>query len=420
MSPTLGAIADDYTGATDLATTLVARGYRTRVYFGVPENVSKSEIEGADAVVIGLKSRSIPVNEAVSQSIEALKRLRELGCERFYDKYCATFDSTPEGNIGPILDALMDELRLDRTVVVLPFPEAGRQVFNGHLFVDGVPLDETSMRDHPITPMTDSKVQRLLSPQTRRTVREIPHATVAQGPTAVGASLLDAGDGIVVIDAIDRDDLDTIARATAEDVLLSGGAGLAASFPPPRVTADTRAFPVAGGYGAILSGSASLETQNQIANAQSMLPSVKLDFSKLRSDFDVTVLEIVTRAENSWNAQPELPVLIYSVGSPEDIETGEHPSGLSTAQLSERALSRIARILVERGLRRLIVAGGETSGSVTQALGITSFEVDAPLSPGVAWAAATVQGGETFNLLLKSGSLGTPHIFTDAWSHLRE
>lgn len=410
--PEIGAVADDYTGATDLATTLVSRGYRTVLSFGVPDEL---DADDADAVVIGLKTRSAPVADAVGESVAALRELRRLECRRFYDKYCATFDSTSEGNIGPILDALMDELAVDRSVVVLPFPEAGRTVYNGHLFVDGVPLDETSMRDHPLTPMTDSRILRLLAPQTRHPVSELRYDAIMLGSNRIRDSL--HGAGISVLDAISRADLDAIAAATRDLPLVSGGAGLAASFDAVD-SGQAGATLTAKGFSAVLAGSASVENQRQLAHARPSLPSRKLSPTALRRDFDAEIADLTAWAVQHWRADPDRAVLVYSVGEPDDIDLTDHPDGLSTAELTEKALAACARAFVEQGMRRLIVAGGETSGSVTNALGIRTFDVGSPLSPGVAWAGARDTEGRELAVLLKSGSLGAVDIFTEAWAGL--
>ncbi|TAM66464.1 MAG: four-carbon acid sugar kinase family protein [Microbacteriaceae bacterium] len=408
MTPIIGAIADDFTGAVDLATTLVARGYRTRVYFGLPD--PGQHPGGADAVVIGLKTRSAPVADAVAESRAALAILRGLGLSSIYDKYCATFDSTPEGNIGPILDALMSDLGVDRTVVVLPFPEAGRTMYQGHLFVHGIPLDETSMRDHPLTPMTDSRIARLLTPQTNRPVHELRLKEVGQGAASIADRLTELGPGITVIDAIGRRDLDEIASALVNAPLVSGGAGLAASLPHAGQLDDVRVAPLDGGC-VVLAGSASQETQRQLAIARAVLPAFKLNLDALRADFDGAIRDIVFWVAENRRAATS-PVMIYATGDPADVDR----AAADSATLVEKTLAAIARQLVADGVRRIIVAGGETSGSVTQALGVRSFDVSAPLSPGIAWARAQTPDGIDLDLLLKSGSLGTEDIFLTAWA----
>lgn len=411
MTVALGAIADDYTGAVDLATTLVARGHRTRVHFGVPDT-RPDEDTGIDAIVIGLKTRSAPVGDAVAESRAALQSLRARGVKRVYHKICATFDSTPEGNIGPVLDALMTDLEVDRTIVVLPYPEAGRTMYQGYLFVHGVPLDETSMRDHPLTPMTDSRIARLLEPQTSRPVHEVRFPETRQGAAHLAAKLRSEPPGIVIVDALERSDLDAVAAATASYPLVSGGAGLAASFP---VMSATSAHPTPlEGPGAVLAGSASRETQRQVAYAQGTLPSRKLDPTALRKRFDGEVAALRDWVCAELAAHGRSPI-VYATGSPTDVET-EPPDGSEpAADIIERALGQLALLLVESGVRRIIVAGGESSGSVTRSLGVRAFDVSPPISPGTAWARGRTAAGHLVDLLLKSGSLGTEDIFVSAW-----
>ncbi|WP_417564129.1 3-oxo-tetronate kinase [Microbacterium sp.] len=411
MTARLGAIADDYTGAVDLATTLVARGHRTRVHFGVPSTPPSDDHE-VDAVVIGLKTRSAPVAHAVDESRSALRALRAREVQRVYHKICATFDSTPEGNIGPVLDALMLDLGVDKTVVVLPYPEAGRTMYQGHLFVHGVRLDETSMRDHPLTPMTDSRIARLLEPQTTQSVHEVRFPDTRRGPAHLAAVLGTLEPGIAIIDALERCDLDAIAAATDSYPLVSGGAGLAASF-PTRSAATAHPTPLEG-RGAVLAGSASRETQAQLAFASGTLPTHKLDLPALRQDFDTEVIALRDWVLGELEAHGRAPI-VYATGSADDIEVDSPTDAEPAAVLIERALGSLASALVDSGINRLIVAGGESSGSVTRALGIHSFDVSPPLSPGTAWARGRTNTGQAVDLLLKSGSLGTKEIFVEAW-----
>ncbi|MER7973600.1 four-carbon acid sugar kinase family protein, partial [Streptomyces sp. NPDC096080] len=234
--PTLGAIADDFTGATDLATMLVARGFRTVVAVG-PDALGRADpaLADADAVVVALKSRTAPAGEAVALSVRSLEALRALGCRRFYFKYCSTFDSTPRGNIGPVTDALLDALGARRTVVVPSFPATGRTVYRGRLFVHDDLLDESPMRRHPLTPMRDARVERLLAPQTGRPVARIGLETVRDGADAVRAALdePERADALTVVDAVDDRDLAVIAAATEDFPLVTGAAGLAVGLRGP-------------------------------------------------------------------------------------------------------------------------------------------------------------------------------------------
>lgn len=420
--PMLGAIADDYTGATDLATTLVGAGLRTELYFGVPDPTTSDQIAPADAIVVGLKIRSAPVRDAVAESLAALEFLIHAGCTRFYDKYCATFDSTPAGNIGPVLDALTDRLDADRTIVSQAFPEVGRTVYQGYLFIEGALLEETSMRNHPLTPMTDSKISRLLAPQTVNSITQIDSSTVAAGVKATQRALqkqVGAKRTICVVDAIERSHLDVLAHVTADWRLVSGSAGLAASMRPIDTEVRHLARPtrVECGHRAILAGSASLETQVQVRQVIDELPNRKLEHQRLWRDFDAAVSDIGVWAAAAWQSDPQRPVMIYSVADPSDVSLTAGNGLEDTASLMERAFGAVAADLASRGLSQLIIAGGEVSASVTNALRVKSLTVGPPLSPGVAWTFASCSN-KPMNLLLKSGSLGGVDLFRTAWRAL--
>ncbi|MER6689379.1 3-oxo-tetronate kinase [Streptomyces minutiscleroticus] len=425
--PTLGAIADDFTGATDLATMLVARGHRTVVAVG-PDGVDAEGAYGpdadTDAVVVALKSRTAPVADAVGASLAALRALRAAGCRRFYFKYCSTFDSTPKGNIGPVADAFLDELGERRTVVVPSFPATGRTVYRGRLFVHDELLEESPMRDHPLTPMRDSRVPRLLEPQTSRPVALVGLDTVRAGADALRAALDDPAlaDALVVVDAVSDADLRVIAAATEDFALVTGAAGLAVGLSGPHAgSARAAAASRPGDPAVVLSGSASAATRAQVAHGRAHLPHRKLDLARLREDFTGGVADLTAFVRAYWREDRERPPLLYAVGSAEDLEQ-ETPAGAEpAAELVERALAACAVELVAAGARRLLVAGGETSGAVVTALGARSLAVGAPIAPGVAWARTEVTAHgrrETVDLALKSGNFGTAAIFTEAWERL--
>ncbi|WP_326691611.1 four-carbon acid sugar kinase family protein [Streptomyces sp. NBC_01795] len=455
--PILGAIADDFTGATDLATMLVARGFRTEVTVGPPDPAALRAAgegpSGVDAVVVALKSRTAPVETAVRDSVSALRALRAAGCARFYFKYCSTFDSTPQGNIGPVTDALLDELGERHTVVVPSFPATGRTVYRSRLFVHDDLLDESPMRDHPLTPMHDAHLGRLLAPQTRRAVHALPHETVRAGAAAVRAVLAEPAcqNGLIVADATTDDDLRVLAAATDELPLVTGAAGLALGLTGPRPDAESaRARAAEAGpsaRGAVLSGSASAATRAQVAHGRAHLPHRKLDLGALRDDFEAAVAALTGFAVHCWRDDPSHPPLIYAVGEESDVERSAPGAddGGSPAELVERALARCAVGLVRAGATRLLVAGGETSGAVVTALGIHTLRMGAPLGPGVSWATAEpraregtqpgagtradaggvgtgAQAGEgparRIDLALKSGNFGATDLFTSAWDAL--
>ncbi|MEW2545947.1 3-oxo-tetronate kinase [Streptomyces sp. NPDC047002] len=421
--PHLGAIADDFTGATDLATMLVARGFRTVVAVGVPgEGPRAAAVPAeADAVVVALKSRTAPTGQAVADSVAALRALRAAGCERFYFKYCSTFDSTPRGNIGPVADALLDELGAPGTVVVPAFPATGRTVYRARLFVHDDLLDESPMRDHPLTPMRDSHLGRLLAPQTVRAVHRVPHETVRAGSGAVRAALdaPQARAALTVVDATTDDDLRTIAAATAHLPLVTGAAGLALGLTGPRGDQESARARASGrGPAAILSGSASAATRAQVGHARRALPSRALDPEALAADLEGAVAGLVAFATGCWRDDPGRPPLIYATGEETAVPGTADPGA---AQRVETALARCAAALVAAGARHLLVAGGETSGAVVTALGARTLRIGAPIAPGVAWAhteAAPDGSPHPVDLALKSGNFGGTDLFTTAWGAL--
>jgi 3-dehydrotetronate 4-kinase len=443
--PLLGAIADDFTGATDLATMLVARGFRTVVTVGPPDpadltgpsgeagsgfeqdsgpvsDPDSGPDAGPDAVVVALKSRTAPVDEAVQQSLAALEALRAAGCERFYFKYCSTFDSTPKGNIGPVADALLDALGERRTIVVPAFPATGRTVYRARLFVHDALLDESPMRGHPLTPMRDSHLGRLLAPQTRRKLHYVGHDTVRAGADAVREALREpaAQKAITILDATSDADLRTIAAATDDFPLVTGAAGLALGLTGPHPD-SARAPSTGDGPGVVLSGSASAATRAQVAHARDRLPHRRLDLRALREDFGAAVAELVSFARECWEKDPAQPPVIYAVAQESDVERRAPRGGADAATLAEQALSRCAAELVASGARHLLVAGGETSGAVVTALGARSLHIGNPIAPGVCWARADAHldgRAHPVDLALKSGNFGGTDIFTTAWDAL--
>ncbi|WP_210410928.1 3-oxo-tetronate kinase [Oerskovia sp. KBS0722] len=413
MSPVLGAVADDLTGATDLAITLVEAGFRTTVVVGdrepeAPAGSTGVRVtgRGTDAVVVALTTRSDPPETAVRRTLEALDRLRAIGCERFYVKYCSTFDSTPLGNIGPVLDAVLEELGEPATVVAPSFPANGRTVYQGHLFVGDRLLSESSMRDHPITPMRDADVRRLLAAQSRSVTGLVPLQVVRRGPAAVRSAfdeLVGGGVRLVVVDAVDDADLVTVARATAHVRLLSGGSALAQGLVGPRDTGASE-VDVPDGRRIVLSGSASVATRGQVAHALEHGAGTRLRAAALREAFGATVDETVRAALDA----PREPFVVYATATPEDVVPGD-------AALLERAFGAIAQGLVAAGVRALVVAGGETSGAVTAALGVRHLDVGPVLDPGVAWVRAVRHDGDDVALVLKSGNFGGRDLFCRAW-----
>ncbi|MBA2961964.1 MULTISPECIES: 3-oxo-tetronate kinase [Ramlibacter] len=414
----LGCIADDFTGATDLANNLVRAGMRAVQTIGVPEGPLDA---AADAVVVALKSRTNPPQEAVAQSLQALRWLREQGARQIYFKYCSTFDSTPQGNIGPVAEALMDALGTDFTIATPAFPDNGRTVFKGHLFVGDVLLSDSGMRDHPLTPMRDANLVRVLQAQCRRRVGLVDHRVVAQGPQAIRArfdALRAEGVGLAVVDAVSNDDLLRLGPALADLPLVTAGSGVAIGLPANFGLAPSPAaavLPPAGGLRAIVSGSCSVATNAQV-KAFVAAGGAAWAVDPLR----VAAGEDVAGAALRW-ADERLaagPVLVYATAEPGAVRAVQEQLGVAEAgALVERTLAAVARGLVERGVRQLVVAGGETSGACVQALGIRQLQIGAQIDPGVPWCHARVAGGG-LHLALKSGNFGGSDFFTRAFEVL--
>jgi uncharacterized protein YgbK (DUF1537 family) len=428
MTAILGCIADDLTGATDLAGRLVAHGMRTVQAIGVPHDADPWP-DGTEAVVVALKSRTLPAEEAVRQSLAAFEWLERAGCRQFYFKYCSTFDSTPRGNIGPVTDALLDATGSPFTITCPAFPATGRTVYQGHLFVGSAPLNESGMQHHPLTPMTDANLVRVLQPQTTRTVGLIGHATVAAGAAAIARecrALQEVGVGIAVVDAIDDRDLSAIAAGCAEMQLMAGASGLAHGVADVwrarglASGADVSArLPPVGGSRVVIAGSCSPATRRQVAVMRERHPSLQLDPMALAADESGAVASAV-----AW-AEPHLadePVLIYSTAEPDAVRAVQDALGAErSAALIERVLAAIARELVDAGVRQLIVAGGETAGAVTAALGVRLLRIGREIDPGVPWTVSipTHPAGPPIALALKSGNFGAPALFLDAWSRVQ-
>jgi len=420
----LGVIADDFTGATDVAGMLVRAGMRTVQVIGVPTAPFPPE---ADAVVVALKSRTIAPGEAATQSLAALNALRAAGARQVYFKYCSTFDSTPAGNIGPVTDALMAALGTDFTIACPAFPENGRTVFRGHLFVGEQLLSDSGMRDHPLTPMTDANLVRVLQAQTPRTVGLVRHDTVAGGAQAVRErfdALRGEGVSIAIADAVSNDDLLVLGEACADLPLVTAGSGVALGLPPAYARrgwlvpdAQAAQLDAVGGAAAVLSGSCSQATNRQVADwIASGRPAMRLDPLALAGD--VTATEAATQWALARIADG--PVLVYATAEPDAVRKAQAELGAARAgELVEQAMGSIATRLVEAGVRRLVVAGGETSGAVVQALGVSLLRIGEQIDPGVPWTQATGPQGQPLLLALKSGNFGSIDFFAKALGKVR-
>ncbi|HEY4067733.1 MAG TPA: 3-oxo-tetronate kinase [Burkholderiaceae bacterium] len=415
----LGCIADDFTGATDLANNLARAGMRVVQAIGVPSGPPPADV---DAVVVALKSRTIPAAEAVEQSLAALAWLRAHGAEQVYFKYCSTFDSTPAGNIGPVAEALMAALGTRFTIATPAFPDNGRTVFKGHLFVGEVLLNESGMQNHPLTPMTDANLVRVLQAQCSQKVGLIDHRVVARDADAIRtriAALEGEGVGLAIVDAVSNDDLIRLGTALRGMPLVTGGSGVAIGLPANwglAPSARATELPAPSGHRAIVSGSCSLATNRQVADfIRRGGAALAIDPLQLAAGVDVV------QGALAW-AAPRLaagPVLVYSTAATDQVKAVQGRLGVAQAgEMVEAAFGRIARGLVERGVGQLLVAGGETSGAVVQALGITQLAIGPQIDPGVPWCHAARGAGAGVHLALKSGNFGSDDFFGKAFAQL--
>ena len=416
MTLLLGAIADDLTGATDLANTLVRKGMRTVQFIGVP---TRPVPDAVDAIVVALKTRTIAASEAVAQSVGALRWLAAAEAKQFFFKYCSTFDSTDAGNIGPVADALLDALGADFTVFCPAFPENGRTVYRGYLFVGDVLLSESGMRDHPLTPMRDPNLRRVLARQTPHKVGLVQLAATRRGAGAVRtdiARLRGAGCRHAILDAVSDEDLFTLGEALSDCLLVTGGSGIALGLPENfrragllRGGRPADLLPPAPGASAVISGSCSTATLAQVAFMRRSSPVFDIDPMALAAG------EPVVERALAW-ALPRIgdqPLLVTSSADPDRVRTAQDRLGRARAgSLVETALADIAKGLVQAGVRRLVVAGGETSGAVVQALGVAELRIGPQIEPGVPWTASL--GEPRLALALKSGNFGSEDFFPRA------
>jgi uncharacterized protein YgbK (DUF1537 family) len=419
----LGCIADDFTGATDLANNLVRAGMRAVQVNGAPSGDLEDD---ADALVVALKTRTIPSADAVAQSLDALRWLQRQGAEQIYFKYCSTFDSTPQGNIGPVAEALMEALRdrrnADFTIATPAFPDNGRTVFNGYLFVGQVPLNESGMQHHPLTPMTDANLVRVLQAQCTRKVGLVDHRVVARGPDAIRARfdvLREQDVGIAIVDAISNDDLIRLSPALANLPLVTAGSGVAIALSAnfglaPSSAAST--LPDASGAKAVIAGSCSQATNRQVrAFIEARGVAFAIDPLEVAEGIDVPARALAWAASRLANG----PVLVYSSADPARVSAVQRQLGAQRAgALVEAALAAIARGLVDLGVRQLVVAGGETAGACVQALGVRRMRIGPQIDPGVPWCYARTDGGIALHLALKSGNFGADDFFAKAFAML--
>jgi 3-dehydrotetronate 4-kinase len=414
----LGVIADDMTGATDIGSMLSRKGMTTLQVVGVPRDVD--QLKAADAVIVALKSRSCTVESAVRDSLASCDILLAAGAKQIVFKYCSTFDSTAKGNIGPVADALLERLGAQRAIVCPALPDNGRTVYQGRLFVGATPLSKSSMKDHPLTPMRDSSVVRLLQRQTPHKVTLMPLSIVREGAASVSDAMEKAeaaGYRYVVADAICNGDLETLGAALASERFITGGSGIALALPKNFQSVGLLASIAAGsrfsapfGRGAILAGSCSSMTLSQIEAARAGgIPALSIDPVTLAQDG----IDVETIADWAVDQDCNKPILVYSSAAPETVARAQERIGIGIASIVvERALTQLAGALVSRGFSRLIVAGGETSGAVVQGLGISVLAIGPEIDPGVPWT--RVLAGPNIVLALKSGNFGSVEFFAKA------
>lgn len=418
--PMLGCIADDFTGATDLANMLVRGGMRTVQTIGIPAEIPAV---AADALVIALKSRTIPAADAVAQSLAALRWLQQQGCTQFFFKYCSTFDSTAAGNIGQVTEALLHELGADFTIACPAFPENGRTIYRGYLFVADGLLNESGMENHPLTPMTDANLVRVLQTQTKAKVGLLRYDTVALGTAAITeriAALRADGVSMAIADAVSDRDLHVLGEACAELKLITGGSGIALGLPENfrragllHAVTEAAHLPKVDGLSAVLAGSASKATNAQVAAWKTVRPAFRIDPLALADGADV-VAQALAFAEPHIDREP---VLIYATATPDEVKAVQKKLGVEQAgHLVEQALAAVARGLHARGVRRFVVAGGETSGAVVQALDVRALRIGPQIDPGV--PATVTLDAQPIALALKSGNFGSVDFFEKALRHL--
>jgi len=417
----LGAIADDFTGATDLCSMLVRGGMRTVQLIGVP--AADDPVPDADAVVVALKSRTAPVRQAVEQSLAALHWLQRGGARQFFFKYCSTFDSTDQGNIGPVADALVAELGSGFALACPAFPANARSVYQGYLFVGSVLLNESGMEHHPLTPMTDANLVRVLSRQTDGTVGLVPFATVEKGAGAIRdamTALKEQGRRYAIVDAVSDAHLLAIGEAASSHALITGGSGVALGLPANFRRAgllserDSSSLPPVAGHAAVLAGSCSRATLAQLGFARGHVPVLALD------PLATPDAAAMAAAALAWAATRlgDKPVVIAASAPPDAVAAIQARLGRDAAgALIEDTMARIAEGLVGLGVRRMVVAGGETSGSVVSRLGVRRLRIGAEIDPGVPWTLAE-GAGPALLLALKSGNFGATDFFLKAFQVL--
>ncbi len=431
--PVLGCIADDFTGATDLANNLVRAGMRVVLTVNVPTQTAQLD---ADAVVVALKSRTVDAAVATEQSLAACRWLRQQGVQQIYFKVCSTFDSTAAGNIGPVIEALMDELDCPFSIATPAFPETGRTVVRGHLFLGDTLLSESGMRHHPLTPMTDANLVRVLQAQLQKNkglrVGLIDYRVVAQSAEAIRrriAELQAEGISIAIVDALSKQDLDRLGEALRDAPFLTASSGLGESLPRNwGFSPSTRvSLPPAQGRKAILAGSCSVATNAQVQRfIQDGGTAYALHPIRLATNLEAELAQVLQWADAAWSSEGDKPLLVYSTAEPAQVSAVHAQLGMAQAgAVVEQTMSALARAFVERGVGRLVVAGGETAGICVQALAIEQMQIGSQIDPGVPWCyastsalASSTPANRGLHLALKSGNFGSVEFFSKAFAQL--
>lgn len=407
----LGVIADDFTGAVDIAGFLVAGGMRTVM-------CSRAVQTGdCDAIVMSLKIRSIPKEQAIKQALASLTFLKECGCDRFYYKYCSTFDSTAEGNIGPVADALRQALHCSATLICPALPVNKRTVFHGYLFVNDELLSDCPMRHHPLNPMHDSKLARILSSQSPAKNGHVYHDVIKKGSDVVRQAidgLKDEGVNNIIVDVVDDEDLTCIAEATQDFTLVTGGSGLAQGITEVWRRTEKRggneaAFVVEKRKAVVIAGSCSAMMQKQVAYYKKHAPSLSIDEQACLDDpeYGKNVATWVLDHQDQ-----DLAPLVYATRSPIELEENRKKFGdVDVSSAIEHLFARLTALLAEQGVQTFIVGGGETSGVVATTLGVDAYRIGAQIDPGVSWV-RSLDG--SYQLVLKSGNFGSEQFLLKA------
>ncbi len=416
--PVLGCIADDVTGATDLAINLVQGGMCVVQVLDAAA-VSDVKTVDADAIVVALKTRSIPKDDAIALSLEALDALQDVGVERFFFKYCSTFDSTERGNIGPVAESLLKALDARQTIFCPAFPRNGRTVYHGHLFVHGKPLHESGMANHPLNPMTDANLVRFLGKQTSRKIGLLNYDDLAAGDVASNLlSLIDDGCSFVVTDACDETHLQLLASAVSEELLVTGGSGIARYLPDAYRTSGlfesepyVPSLPRNAGRGLVVAGSCSSRTLEQVAWMAKKCNAWQVDVEAVLAD-PGTVLERLMLWANAID--PSRAAMIYSSAKSEDVSKlqADHGRDVVAHAIETFLATATARMVDEMDVGKLVIAGGETSGAIVKGLGVRALRIGPEICAGVPWTESI--GGRPLALALKSGNFGDEDFFERA------